>query len=46
VLEMICSRRSTLSGGWSEVLASRLMGTDSAERALRNVSRREKLEVK
>ena len=45
-LEMIRDGPSTLSGGWNEVLASRLMGTDSAERTLRNVRIREKLEVR
>ena len=37
---------STLSGGQNEVFASRLMGTDSAGRALLNVRKREKLKIK
>jgi len=46
MLEMIRCGPNTLSGGWNGAPVRRLMGADSAERTLRNVRRREKLEVR
>jgi len=43
---MIRGGPSTLSGRQTEVIASRLMGTDSVERTLQNVRTRAKLTVK
>jgi len=43
---MMRGRQITLCGGWNKLLASRLMGTGSADGHLRNVRTREKLKVK
>ena len=43
---MISGGPRTLSGRPTEVVASRLMGTDRVERALRNVRTREKTAIK
>jgi len=44
MLEMIRGWPSTLSGGWNEVFASRLMGTDGEERTF--TERENKREIK